>query len=302
MAAPRRRTSRHAKKKNYHWVKISLIIIVLLLVSGIAGYFYADFASKDEKKEDQQEQVKSQKDIEEAKRKEVHQFKVKENIPITDAVSLQVEKLETYTQLNGPKNPCGLVVHVINHSDKKQELPQKYMFDLRIDGHLLQSVGIYGDKGLEQGELAASTAPLDKKEKRTVVYLFSAKEEDIYKVKEAKLTIQAPKGKQEVTLRLPKYKEDQVSTSSEVSTNTSVQASAQTSASQGQASAQTSASTSQASTQVQSQRATNTAQTTANTEENQGRQNNLASSQAPVQNQGQRNATVVSTQGGQQGV
>lgn len=202
----RRRMSKHEKPKKRTGLKATIIILILFIISGFSGYFYANLTKQ--KSEEASNSIERKKEEEKEKSEKVHSFKLKEWIRFDENIRLKVTDISYYETPNGPKTPLGITVTVENESNKKQELPPKYLFDLSANDQLFQSIGIYGLQELEAHQLSAKTAPLDKKEKREVVYLFTTKDKKALEAKEGKLTIETPEGKQEVTLKMPKLSDD----------------------------------------------------------------------------------------------
>ena len=216
---------RRKKKKMSIWLKI-LIIIALFIIAGFSGYFIGDISGNQNAK-GRQEQLKQEQ---EKQKKKINHYQLNEEIPIDDNISVKVKQCMTYPKVKGPKFPIGLEIEVINQTNKKQELPFKYLFKLQLKNQgLAQSVGIYSQKDLNNdGELVAETMKLQKKEKRTVVYLFSAKNKEAYQGDKAELTINSEKGQQKIKMTIKKQKGTNQESSSTTSSTVIQEASTST--------------------------------------------------------------------------
>lgn len=196
---------RRKKKKLSLWVKV-LIVIGLFLVFGFGGYYMGEFSGTQSAKKSEQrlQQEEVQKEKQET---QVDEYRLNQTIKITDTLSLKVKQCLTYPKVKGPKFPIGIKVDVINKGDKKEELPFKYLFQLKLDHHKnAQSIGIYSVKDIEDNELIAETMKLEKGESREVIYLFSAGDKRAFNSKKGMLTIQGDDGKKRISLTIKHQK------------------------------------------------------------------------------------------------
>lgn len=287
---------RKKKKKLSIWVKI-LIVIVLFIIAGFSGYIMGDIAGNQSAKEAQNQLAKERAQQEKQKNKVIH-YKVDQVIPIDDTIDVKIKKCETYPNIKGPKYPLGITVEVINKSNKEQELPFKYLFKLTLgDKSLAQSVGIYSLEDIKQQMLVSEMTKLKKKEKRTVVYLFSAKNKKEYTSKNATLNINTPSGQRRLSLKVIQAKGttkvSESTTSSSVvqpaTTSTTYEQTTQMEATVNQSTVQTVQSTQQTQAIEQTQQASIVQQ-----QQIQQTQAVISQGQMPVVNAGQQ----VNNQGG----
>lgn len=196
---------RRKKKKLAIWQKI-LIVIGMFIVAGVGGYFIGNLTgTKNETEENSA--PKTEEQVKADKKQEVHKFKQGQIIPLDDSVSIEVKELKTYPKVDGPKFPLGLTVKMVNHGKKSVDMPYKYLFRLFLnDKDKAQSVGIYSVDSVAQQDLVAETDKLKPKEERTVVYMFSAPNKQMYQASKATLKLSVPKGQQIVSLKVVKQK------------------------------------------------------------------------------------------------
>lgn len=214
---------RRKKKKMSIGVKI-LIILGLFVIAGVGGYWFGEVTGTQETAmEDSKAREIAAKA--EKKREEIHYYKVGQVFKIDENVIGKVKSLKTYPGIKGPKYPIGLQIDLKNNSQKKVDLPYKYLFQLKLKNNkLARSVGIYDYKLMKNSnQLVADNEKLAGKESRTLLYLFNTDDKKAFDSKNAVLTIKSPYGKQTIKLKLEHQDAQESSSETETSSTEVIQ-------------------------------------------------------------------------------